>query len=130
MEIKNIVGAFFSTIIRLTIAVAVVYFLYNVGIEGYDFGYRVFADVPVEISPGRDKEISVVEGKSVKETGELLQNAGLIKDANIFWVQERLSEYHGKLQPGIYTLNTSMTSMEMMRIMSASGEEMEENKEE
>lgn len=130
MELKQIAGAILSTMIRLTITIVVIYFIYNVGIESYNFGYRVFADVAMEISPGRDKEVTIVEGKSVMEIGEILEEAGLIKDAKIFFVQELLSEYHGEMKPGIYTLNTSMSGTELMAAMSGTGEEEEDEKEE
>lgn len=123
MEFKQVIGAVVSTVIRLTIAIAVVYFVYNIGMKSYDFGYRVFADVAVEITPGRDKTVTIVEGKSVMETGEILQEAGLIEDARVFFVQELLSEYHGELKPGVYTLNTSMTGTEIMEAMSTDSEE-------
>lgn len=128
MELKQMAGVILSTVIRLTIAIAVIYFIYNIGIESYNFGYRVFADVAMEISPGRDKDVTIVAGKSVMEIGEILEEAGLIKDAKIFWAQEILSDYHGELKPGIYTLNTSMTGTEMMAVMS--GEDSEEDGEE
>jgi UPF0755 protein len=91
--------------------------MYNVGVESYNFGYRVFADVAMELSPGRDKEVTIVEGKSVMQIGEILEQAGLIKDAKIFYVQELLSEYHGELKPGIYTLNTSMSGTEILAVL-------------
>jgi UPF0755 protein len=117
MELKQISGAVLSTVIRLTIAIVVLYFMYNVGVESYNFGYRVFADVAMELSPGRDKEVTIVEGKSVMQIGEILEQAGLIKDAKIFYVQELLSEYHGELKPGIYTLNTSMSGTEILAVL-------------
>ena len=126
MEAKQIIGAIISTIIRASLAIVVIYFIYQVGIESYNFGYRVFADVAMEISPGRDKDISIVEGKSTMEIGEILEEAGLIKDAKIFFVQEMLSEDHGELEPGIYTLNTSMTATEMMEVMAGKEGETEE----
>lgn len=131
MELKQMASAVLSTVIRLTIAIVVIYFIYNIGIDSYNFGYRVFADVAMEISPGRDKEVTIVAGKSVMEIGEILEDAGLVKDARIFWAQEMLSDYHGELKPGVYTLNTSMTGTEMIAAMSGSGEEdAEENSEE
>ena len=46
----------------------------------------------------------------------------------MFVVQELLSAYHGELRPGIYDLGTDMTATQMMEIMSASGQETEEDK--
>ncbi|MBE5870240.1 MAG: endolytic transglycosylase MltG [Lachnospiraceae bacterium] len=129
MEFKQVIGAILSAIIRITIVIAVIYFVYQVGIRSYNFGYRVFADVAVEISPGRDKTVSVKKGKSVMETGKMLVDAGLIADEKVFFVQELLSEYHGKIKPGVYVLNTSMTGTEMLAVMSDEADEEEEETE-
>ena len=51
------------------------------------------------------------------DIGKILKKKGLIKDAKIFVVQEKLSSYKGKLQAGTYILNTSMTPDEMMAIL-------------
>lgn len=121
--------AIVGTIFRLIVAVYVVYFLYNVAIGSYNFGYRVFADVAMEVSPGKDVGISIVEGKSVMEIGEILEEEGLVKDAKIFFVQELLSEHHGNLQPGVYVLNTSMNTEEILTVMAKSEEESEDDSE-
>ena len=70
--------------------------------------------------------VAIVEGKSVREIGEILEEKGLIRSASLFYLQEMVSSYHGKLQPGIYELSTSMTPEEMMAIMAASSETEEE----
>ena len=69
-------------------------------------------------APGREVNISIAQGKSVKEIGEILESKGLIKDATIFYFQNLLSSHKDKLQPGMYTFNTSMTPSQMMEIMS------------
>ena len=66
--------------------------------------------------------MSVTSGKSAKEVGQLLESKGLIRDAKLFALQERISDYHGKIQPGIYTLSSSMTADEMLAIMTAAAE--------
>ena len=60
----------------------------------------------------------------------MLEEKGLIKDADLFIVQERLSSYHDKIQPGIYDLSTGMTASEMLQIMSMGNEEEESTEEE
>ena len=56
---------------------------------------------------------------SAMEVGKMLEERGLIRDANLFVLQELLSENHGKMQPGIYDLSTAMTAEEMMDVMAA-----------
>ena len=53
------------------------------------------------------------------DVAKTLENRGLIGDARVFFLQEMLSEYRGKIQPGVYTLNTSMTAEKMLAEMSA-----------
>lgn len=64
---------------------------------------------------GRDITVVVEEGDSVYQIGKTLESRGLIRDAKVFVVQEKLSNYSGKLQPGTYILNTSMTRMRSWR---------------
>ena len=79
---------------------------------------------------GRVISVSVEEPVSVRDVGQMLEERGLIRDANLFVIQELLSEDHGKIQPGIYDLSTSMTAQEMMAVMAADApEEDEENAE-
>ena len=53
-----------------------------------------------------------------KEIGVLLESKGLIKDGTLFYLQNILSKYKGDLKAGTYTLNTSMTTEEMMAVIS------------
>lgn len=118
MEAKQIAGAILGTIIKICFGIAVIYFVYELGIESYGFGYRVFADDPLDVGAGIEKEITIVAGKSPMEIGDILQDKGVIRDGKVFFVQELLSESHGELKPGVYTLNTNMTGAEIIAIMS------------
>ena len=125
MNTKNVVLAVFSTIVKVAVVVLVLMFIYKAAVKAYDFGYAIFEDKPVAEAPGREVTVSITNGKSVKEIGEILESKGLVKDATIFYLQNLLSSYKDELQPGMYTLNTSMSPTEMMEIMSAQ-EEVEE----
>lgn len=122
---KKIIWGVVKGIFKIAVALAVVILIYNLGLKAYDFGYRIFAEEPVELGTGRMVSVSVVEGKSVSEIGEILEEKGLIRDAKLFYFQEMFSEYKGELKPGVYELSTGMTPYEMMEIMSASDEEEE-----
>ena len=126
MDIKQLIGSVVETIIKIAAVVFLVTFVYDVAVKAYDYGYRVFAEEPVTVGEGRTISISVGAGDSVRDIGKNLEDKGLIRDANLFFVQELLSEYHGKIIPGIYDLNTSMTNEEMLEIMSSEQEEEED----
>ena len=59
----------------------------------------------------------IKDGSSVYQIGKILKKKGLIEDAKVFVVQEKLSNYKNKLQAGTYILNTNMTAEEMMAIL-------------
>lgn len=126
MDIKQIIGSIVETCIKIVAAVFIVMFVYNTAVKAYDYGYRVFAEEPMTFGEGRTISIYVKSEDSVKDIGENLQEKGLIRDANLFFIQELLSEYHGKIVPGIYDLNTSMKVEEMLEIMTADYVEAEE----
>lgn len=118
MKAREIITALFGTIFKIAVAVLVIFYVYKGAMLAHDYGYRVFAEPAMaEEGKGRDITVEIVAGKSAQEIGELLESKGLIRDANLFYVQNLLSEYKDKLQAGVYTLNTSMTAKEMMEIM-------------
>ena len=98
----------------LCAVIAVIY----IGKSAFDFGYAIFNQVPMASEEdGRDITVVVENGDSVYQIGKILKNKGLIEDAKIFVVQEKLSNYKGKLQSGTYILNTSMNAEEMMAVL-------------
>ncbi len=126
MKIKQLTFSFIGTIFRIVVVILLVFFIYKVGQKAYDFGFRIFAEEPMSVEPGRDVEVTITQGKGVMDIGKMLQEKGLIRDAQLFFVQEKLSSHKGKIQPGIYTLNTSMLAEDMLKIMSANAPEDEE----
>lgn len=129
MNVKQLVASITELIIKVVIAVFIIMFVYDTAVKAYDFGYRVFAEQPMTTGEGRIISVYVEDGDSAKDIGENLQEKGLIRDANLFFVQELLSENHGKIKPGIYDLNTSMSSNEMIAIMATETEAAEESEE-
>lgn len=124
MDAKYLIGAVIETIIKVVVVAAVVVFVLRTSTEAYDFGYRVFADEPMtKTGNGRTVTVGIAESAGIKDIAQMLEEKGLIADANLFVVQEFLSAYHGEILPGIYDLSTTMTSQEMMAIMSTPAEE-------
>ncbi len=124
--VLKIVSISFSILILSLLAVG----LYQGGKAAYGFGYRVFTEPAVDLpEEGEDKVIQVTAQMSDKELGDLLEKKGLIRDANLFVVQLKLSSYAKKIKEGNYTLSTSMTAYEMMQIMSAEEVESTETEE-
>ena len=118
MNTRQAVISIFKIFIGIAILMVVSMFVYKCAFKAYDFGYRIFAEEPMTPEPGYTMSVAIVEGKSVMEIGEILEEKGLIRSAYLFYLQELVSDYHGQLKPGIYELCTAMTPGEMMVIMS------------
>ena len=123
MKLNKLVLKFVSISFSILVMLLVVIGLIKLGSFCYDFGYRVFTEGPVEEEPGTDVSVDVTDDLSEYQIGKLLKKEGLIRDANLFYVQLR------KLKAGTYTLNTSMTAKDMMAVMAAEAEESTESTE-
>lgn len=122
MNSKDIVISIFSTVFKIVLAIIIVMFVYKWSISAYQYGQRVFNEPPVSAGSGRKVTVEVQEGDTVKEISDILENKGLIRDAQLFRVQEFLSEYKNKMQPGTYELSTAMTTEEIMAVMAGQTE--------
>lgn len=122
MNAKQLLGAISATIIKIALAAVIIVAVFRLAVYAYDFGYQVFADVPVSEGEGRIVSVVISEGQSSRDLAKMLEQKGLINDANAFYVYERLSDYKDKLQPGVYELSTSMKAEEMLQIVCAGTE--------
>lgn len=114
---------FIRVAFSILLILLVVYAAIEVSGIGYDFGYRAFTEPAMEEEPGRDVMVQIKDGMTDAEVAEMLLNKGLIRNDMLFRVQLKLYEYSGELQPGLYTLNTSMTPTELMVALSTVEEE-------
>lgn len=123
MSGKQIVGAVAGTVTKVVVAAVVLMFIYRYSIMAYDYGYRIFGEEAVDEEPGRNISVEVAESDSVEDIGQMLEQKGLIRDAKLFVIQEKLSGLENGLGIGTYELNTAMTVDEMLEIMAAPEEE-------
>ncbi len=120
---RQIVGAVFGTVVRVVVAAVVLMFIYRYAIMAYDYGYRIFGEEPMEAEPGRDVSIEVAESDDAEDIGLMLEQKGLIRDASLFVILEKLSGSEIGISAGTYQLNTAMTVEEMLDIMQSVSEE-------
>ena len=123
MNSKEVVISVFSTVFKIVFAIVLVMLVYKWSVTAYEYGQRVFNEPPVSTGSGRMVTVTVNQGDTAKEIGMMLEKMGLIRDAELFIIQEMLSEYKDKMQPGTYELSTAMTTEDMMQIMSKKVEE-------
>ena len=123
MDIKQLLGAITAMIARIAIAAVVIIVVFKLAVGAYDFGFQVFADIPKDEGDGRTVSVVISADQDSKDVGKLLENKGLIDNANVFYVQEMLSEYKDQIKPGTYELNTAMSVEEMLEIICGQDEE-------
>lgn len=114
-------------LLRLALLILVVVGIFKVGEYAYTYCYSVVSDTAAEEEPGRDVSVSVTSDMSAGKVAKLLERKGLIKSADVFKIQMKVTGYEDKIQPGEYVLNTSMRPREMLKILA--GEETEEDEE-
>ena len=114
-------------LLRLALLILVVVGIFRVGEYAYTYCYSVVSDTAAEEEPGRDVSVSVTSDMSAGKVAKLFERKGLVKSADVFKIQMKVTGYEDKIQPGKYVLNTSMRPREMLKILA--GEETEEDEE-
>ncbi|HJC57337.1 MAG TPA: endolytic transglycosylase MltG [Candidatus Eisenbergiella intestinipullorum] len=122
---KEVAGTAVYSVIKIVVVILIVMVIYRLGSMAYTYGERIFGETAVSEEPGEDVVITVEETDSVQDVAQKLEQAGLIRDAGLFVIQEKLVGFKSGLQPGTYTLNTSQTPEEMIETMSVSQTEEE-----
>ena len=127
MDVKQFLGAVSATIIKIVVAAVIIVAVFRLAVYAYDFGFQVFADVPLSEGEGRTVSVVISEGLGNRELAKMLEQKGLVKDANVFYIYDLLSDYRKKeLKPGTYELSTAMNAEEILEIMCAGDEEQDE----
>lgn len=111
-EINKISMAVISISGRLVFYALVAVLLVTGAKKGYEFGHSIFFAPGVEAEPGTDRTFSLDGTESVGEVGEMLVEAGLIRDDSAFTIQALCYGYD--VAKGTFALNTSMSSKEII----------------
>ena len=125
MSTNKVVFRFVSISFSVLVLLVVFIGIFKASTFCYEFGYRIFSETPVESEPGNDVVVQIDEGDSAFDIGKKLEEKGLIRDSELYVAQYYLSAYVDELLPGTYTLNTSMTTKEMLVVMSTPVEDTE-----
>ncbi len=114
--VRKAAGMIISISLQMIVCALVVILIYDAGVKGFAFGESVFTPKAVSSKAnGKDMIVIVEEKASDLDVAKLLESKGLIEDYKVFLVQAKL--YRGTIHPGTYTLNTSMTSEEMLELL-------------
>lgn len=126
MQTRKILTAVLLLLMKLLFAIVVILAIWRLGESAYRFGHSIYDNESMAAPPGWDVAVVLPEGCTVKDTASLLKAKGLIRDAFVFRIQERLSKYHGEIQAGSYVLNTSMSAQDILALLSGHAEDITE----
>lgn len=118
MNLNRVLFAFIKIAFNVMIVLMIIFGTFSLCGAGYDYGYRFFSETSMAPAPGEDVLVLVEPGTSGFELSKKLEEKGLVRDAKLFYLQLKLSAYSKSIEPGTYTLNTSMTPKELMIAMS------------
>ena len=117
---KQFIVSVGTAAVKIILFVFIVRYVIGTATEAYAFGYRIFTEEPVSAEPGITYTVTLSEETTPEQVAEALEDYGLVRDRDVFYVQYLLSAYRGKLMPGNYELSTAMTGEEMLQVMSSS----------
>lgn len=126
-EINKITTTIIGISVKLIVYALIVLLMYEAVVRGYQFGHEIFFAEAAEEAPGRDITVWIDRDESVSDTAKVLVRKGLIKSEFAFIFQSEFYDY-GTIYPGTYTLNTSMTSKEILQALNVKPEESEDAK--
>ena len=92
---------------KIALYVCIVVLIIWLGRLSYQSGHDIFDQQPMSPREGQEITVVVKEDDSVYDIAKTLESKGLVEDAKVFWIQEKLSNYKGQMKPGTYLLSTA-----------------------
>ena len=126
MDVKQLLGAIGAMLAKIVLSAAVIIIIFKLAIGAYDFGFNLFADIPVDEGDGRTVNVVISESQDAMDVGKMLEEKGLIRDAKMLYIEEKLSDYKDQMVAGSYELNTAMSIEDMLAVICNSEEATEE----
>ena len=108
---------------KIALYVCIVVLIIWLGRLSYQFGHDIFNQQPMSPREGQEITVVVKEDDSVYDIAKTLESKGLVEDAKVFWIQEKLSNYKGQMKPGTYLLSTAYEPSRLLAIMAGDAEQ-------
>ena len=108
---------------KIALYVCIVVLIIWLGRLSYQFGHDIFDDQPMSAREGQEITVVVKEDDSVYDIAKTLESKGLVEDAKVFWIHEKLSNYKGQMKPGTYLLSTAYEPSRLLAIMAGDAEQ-------
>lgn len=122
-EINKVTGTIIGVSGKLILYAVIILLLFEGMSKGYQFGHEIFYPTAMAEAPGTPRVVTIKKGESAAESAHTLGQLGLIGNELAFRVQMKFYEY--EIYPGTYTLNTSMTTKDILQVLNEKPEEEE-----
>ncbi|MCM1495000.1 MAG: hypothetical protein NC089_04305 [Bacteroides sp.] len=113
-------------VLQVLINAVIILVLIRVFMYAYDFSYQVFTDNCLNPMNKSEVQFEIPPDSTTMEIVDALVEDGLVADRYVMLAKVYLSSYHGKMMPGIYTLSPSMTQDEILKTITGTAVEEEE----
>ena len=124
---KKVILGFLELCVHVIIYAFVIFLVYRAAVFAYDYSYNVFGDPVVSKYDTQTVTVVVEDGESAAQVARKLKSAGLIKYESAFVIRVRLEEVGDKIMPGTFELSPSMSTEEILHILTTEGEIRQEN---
>lgn len=118
MKIKKDSTKRVSLLFKGILWLALIFAVFQGSKFAYEYGKAIFMDEAMtEVGVNDDVEVLILDGASPKRVGEQLEDAGVVADKNLFYIQAVLSGIGEDIVGGTYTLNSSMKPSKIMDML-------------
>lgn len=118
--VKNFRSMLSTILFNLILVIVLIYALPKVAERSYklarDFVEQSDKENSNEIV-SKQVDIVIPSGASTSQIAKILEENGLVSNADLFTIKVKFSEYDGTFKKGSYSLDTSMTDEEIMEIL-------------
>ena len=112
-----------SICLKVIVFIVIILGIVSLGQTTYRYTHAVFSDAALEEEPGKLVRVKIPEDVNGKQLAKVLEENGLIEDANVFVIQMQMADFGETVKAGTYELSTSMPPSEMFKILSSNGDE-------
>jgi|GEM_PF-187575 len=117
--VERVVGFVVGLAWRVIVIALLVYALMNGVRAAYSYGHGIMYDHAMEVKGAIDQEFVIEDDDTIEDIAEKLVSMGFIDNVDAFKVQSVL--YEADYVPGVYTINKSMTMVDIIQYFTQEG---------
>ncbi len=123
--VKKFGFGMFTLCLNILFYAAVVLLVVRAAKFSWDFAYEVFGSAPIEEGNTEEETLTISKGMGPSAVGSILKDMGYVKHVKAFEWRLRISGLSGKIAPGTYQINKSMSLEDITALITdaSAGEE-------